>query len=209
MHARGFVIRAVLVVAAVALAMGGLACGTDQGDRGRTASRPARRDEARHTPAAAPIASASAAADEALAESAFVPSDDNRDPFAPWRAPVVAPPPIDPRDNLFADSSLAELRLVAIVSGEGGAPRAMIEASDGFGRVVERGDRVGRPEIERRGPGGAPVALSWRVERIRPDRIILVRDGGAEGQPQTRVIELHPDDQVAHADTIRKLDSQG
>ena len=131
-----------------------------------------------------------------LPEAAFITSDENRDPFQSsldaFRPPF--PPPIT-RDLpiVLADRQLGELRLSGIVSAADGRPRAMLVDSDGMGWTVRRGDHVGRPEGAARGPGEAHAQIHWRVERIRPDRIIFVREDPLRPEAQTvQVLRLHP-----------------
>ncbi len=96
---------------------------------------------------------------------------------------------------LLENVSLDELRLIAIVSGEGGSPRAMVTDPEGKGWIVQRGDYVGRGERIHLGPGMPEREINWRVVRVRPDRIILVREDPVQaGPPVTRVMRLYPED---------------
>lgn len=146
--------------------------------------------------------SASELADREVPEAVFVETDENRDPFRSYISvfTLVQTLPEEefaPRlDVLLEDVSLDEMRLIAIISGEGGNPRAMVVDPDGKGWVVRRGDYVGRGEKVRVGPGQPERDINWRVVRIRPDRIILVREDPAEvGPPVTRVMRLYPEEE--------------
>lgn len=65
----------------------------------------------------------------------------------------------------------------------------------GVGHVVERGDYIGRPEVVQAGTGaeGMPVTLNWRVDRIRPNEVVLTREDptAPDRTPLARVIPLH------------------
>lgn len=127
----------------------------------------------------------------------FVESEQNRDPFRSYavelrvRAPVVAQ-----RLVLMPETAVDEMRLIAIISGID-QPRAMIIDAQGVGYTATRGDFLGKAEVVQ-GPGAdaLPVALNWRVERIRDNEVVLAReDPSAPGRaPLTKVIALHEDD---------------
>lgn len=136
-----------------------------------------------------------------LPESVFIETDENRDPFRSFltvfavqalpEEEFVPRPPV-----VLEEVSLDELRLIAIVSGEGGNPRAMLVDPEGKGWVVRRGDYVGRGERVRLGPGQPERIINWRVVRVRPDRVILVREDPVQaGPPVTRVIRLYPEEE--------------
>jgi type IV pilus assembly protein PilP len=136
-----------------------------------------------------------------LPEASFIETDENRDPFRSYlnvfsaQAIPEATATISPRPPVLLDDvSLDELRLIAIVSGEGGNPRAMVVDPAGKGWVVARGDYLGRGERVRLGPGQPEREINWRVVRVRPDRIILVREDPVQaGPPVTRIIRLYPE----------------
>lgn len=158
------------------------------------------------------LASALPRTHEDLPESTFIRSEENRDPFAPMvRSEPVTPPPTNGAlPIVLADRSLDEVRLVAIISGEGGSPRAMLVDPNGQGHTVQRGDLVGRPERVSRGPSLAPLEITWRVERIRPDRVIMTRHAPSHlGSPVVRVLRLHPEDGVARHAPLRNLNPNG
>jgi type IV pilus assembly protein PilP len=147
----------------------------------------------------APDSSAAGASQDvsmrALRDSDFVESEFNRDPFRnvsvelKSRAPITAQ-----RTVVMPNTALSQMRIIAIITGID-QPRAMILDEKGVGHVTRRGDFVGRAEIVQ--TGGAenlPVALNWRIERIRENEVILAReDPSAPGRPPlTRVLPLHP-----------------
>lgn len=110
-----------------------------------------------------------------------------RDPFQP---PAPTPAGEDTGGGgpvLLSAYPIDELRLVAIVSGSGGA-RAMLVDPTGLGTTVQRGDYVGRGDVVDERSARLPVA-SWRVERIHRDQIVLVREDPT-GRSTARVLSL-------------------
>lgn len=138
--------------------------------------------------------------DRELPEAVFVETDDNRDPFRSF-LPVFTAQALPIEDELtpsptviLDDVSIESLSLIAIVSSRGGNPRAMVVDPEGKGWVIKRGDYVGRGERVRLGPGMPHREINWRVVRVRPDRIILVREDPIQaGPPVTRVMRLYPE----------------
>jgi type IV pilus assembly protein PilP len=133
----------------------------------------------------------------AYRDSDFVESEQNRDPFRNYatelrlKAPVVAQ-----RLVLMPDTSIEEMKLIAIVSGID-QPCAMIVDQRGVGYVTTRGDFVGKADVVQGGGSESlPVALNWRIDRIRVNEVVLAReDPSAPNRPPlTRVIPLHEDD---------------
>ena len=91
--------------------------------------------------------------------------------------------------------SLAAIALVVGAYMGFSYPRAMVTDPDGKGWIVQRGDYMGRGERIRLGPGMPEREINWRVVRVRPDRIILVREDPVQaGPPVTRVMRLYPED---------------
>jgi type IV pilus assembly protein PilP len=133
----------------------------------------------------------------AYRDSDFVESEQNRDPFRNYatelkmRAPVVAQ-----RTVLMPDTSIDEMKLIAIVSGVE-QPCAMLVDQRGVGYVTTRGDFVGKADVVQGGGADAlPVALNWRIDRIRDNEVVLNREDptAPNRPPLTRVIPLHDDD---------------
>jgi type IV pilus assembly protein PilP len=130
-------------------------------------------------------------------DSDFAEGEQNRDPFRNFanelrsKVPIVAQ-----RLVLMPDTSIEEMKLIAIISGIE-QPRAMIVDQRGVGYVTSRGDFVGKPDVVQGGGSESlPVALNWRVDRIRVNEVVLAReDPSAPNRPPlTRVIALHVDD---------------
>ena len=124
----------------------------------------------------------------------FVESPQNRDPFRSFaRIFKVHPPESGQRTVIMPTTGIDEMTLIAIVTGTADA-RAMFTDPAGIGYIVQRSDYLGRPEVvQTGGDQGMAVTLNWRVDRIRPDSVVLVReDPTAPGNPPlTRVIPLH------------------
>jgi len=129
-------------------------------------------------------------------DSDFSESEQNRDPFRNYASELRTKVPIvAQRLVLMPDTPLESMKLIAIISGIE-QPRAMIVDQRGVGYVTTRGDFVGKADVV--GGGGSetiPVALNWRVDRIRTNEVVLAReDPSAPNRPPlTRVIPLHDD----------------
>jgi type IV pilus assembly protein PilP len=95
-----------------------------------------------------------------------------RDPFHAAPPPVI-PPPDDVRHRKSRHFTVDQLKLVGIVTRTA-EPRAMLLDPRGKGWIVGTGDIVGRPEVVAH--GAVEQTASWRVDRIRSDEVVLVRD---------------------------------
>jgi len=157
-------------------------------------------------PGAAPGAEGAEEADAGIAlpqyrDEDFVEADSNRDPFHSYASMFVSrgsePDRGSGRDVVMPETSIDEMRLLGIVSGVSN-PRAMLANAEGVGHTVRRGDYIGRSEVvQAGGTESLPVTLNWRVDRIRPDSIILVREDptAPNRPPLTRVIPLRSEDE--------------
>jgi type IV pilus assembly protein PilP len=132
-----------------------------------------------------------------ISERDFLESPANRDPFRDFAELfVVKPQAQDPskgpqREVLVAKYALEELKVVGIVTGSTG--RALVTDPTGLGWVLRVGDFVGRSEsVHSGGPGGIDVALNWRVDRIRPNDIVFIREDPSRPDvpATTRVLSL-------------------
>lgn len=125
----------------------------------------------------------------------FVEADTNRDPFRNYAASFQARPGAEPsttRPVKLSDTSIEEMRLIAVVSGVAN-PRAMIVDRLGVGHTVRRGEFLGRPEVVQAGGlEELPITLHWRVDRIRPSEVVLTREDptAPNRPPLTRMIPL-------------------
>ncbi len=126
----------------------------------------------------------------------FVESEKNRDPFRNYATMFkVAPLETPQREVIMPTTSIEAMRLAAIISGVS-VPRAMLIDPSGVGYVVRRADYVGRPEVvQTGGADSTPLQLNWRVDRIRPNEVVLTReDPTSTGRiPLSRVIPLFDD----------------
>ncbi len=131
-------------------------------------------------------------------EADFVESERNRDPFRSFVAGILeaAKRPVESqRKVLLGQHAIDELKLVAIITG-GDYPRAMVLDPAGKGWVLKKGDFLGRPEVVHvGGANGADYQVNWRVDRVRPGDLVLVREDPAQpgATPATRIIPLHPE----------------
>jgi type IV pilus assembly protein PilP len=113
-----------------------------------------------------------------------------RDPFRAAPAEPTRPPPKDDRPRKARRFNVSQLKLVGLVT-QTDAPRAMLVDPNGKGWVVGRGELVGR--AERNGD----TQTSWRVDRIRKDDLILVREDPARPRsaPETLVLAMRTEPQ--------------
>jgi type IV pilus assembly protein PilP len=160
-------------------------------------------DAAGAAPGAVPVSSEVHAASvtqrvpETLPEDAFVESEQHRDPFRPFDPP--RPGPADSscgRHRLFvrmADTPVASMELIATVSGVAD-PTAMVADERGVGHAIRRGDFLGADELVSHADG-MTVLLQWRVERIEPERLVLVREDPSCGATTSRVLAMHSENE--------------
>jgi type IV pilus assembly protein PilP len=95
------------------------------------------------------------------------------------------------REVLASKFSLDQLKIVGIVTGQAG--RIMMNDPGGFGWVIKVGDFVGRPEVVRTGGAtGTEVAVNWRLDRIRPNDAVFLREDPTRPDvpATTRVVSL-------------------
>ena len=117
-----------------------------------------------------------------LTNEDFTESENNRDPFRSFLTTFAVQPPIVSRQHkiVLQKFALDELRLVAIVGGEGMPAKAMFIDPGGLGTLVQRGDHVSKSD-----------AL---VQRIAPDRVFFTIEedaGGGKTRQIEKVVELH------------------
>jgi type IV pilus assembly protein PilP len=133
----------------------------------------------------------------AYRDSDFLESEQNRDPFRNYAIELKAKVPVvAQRTVLMPDTAVEEMKLIAIISGIE-QPRAMIVDQRGVGYVTTRGDFVGRADVVQGGGAESlPVALNWRIDRIRNNEVVLAReDPSAPNRPPlTKVIPLHDEE---------------
>jgi type IV pilus assembly protein PilP len=147
--------------------------------------------------AAAAAASGAPAPIPTYRDTDFVESDRNRDPFRSFANELKAKVPMTAqRAVIMPNTPVDAMRLIAIVTGIN-QPRAMLVDEKGVGYVTARGDFVGRADVVQGGGSESlPIALNWRVDRIRETEIVLAReDPSAPNRPPlTKVIALRSKD---------------
>lgn len=133
-------------------------------------------------------------------ENDFVENDRSRDPFRSFAAGFVADakrPSANQRQVTVGEYAIDELKLVGIIMS-GDYPRAMLIDPNGKGWTLKRGDYVGKADVVHvGGASGTDYQLNWRVDRVRPSDLVLVREDPAQPgvPPATKVIPLHPEEQ--------------
>lgn len=134
-----------------------------------------------------------------IEEGDFNESPVNRDPFrsfADYFAEQEKQKRPIQREVLISRYSLDEVKIVGIITG--GAGRALINDPTGLGWVVKVGDFVGKPEILHRSGTSADITVNWRVDRIRDNDVIFVREDPSRPnvQPTTRTLVMRtPEEQ--------------
>jgi type IV pilus assembly protein PilP len=125
-------------------------------------------------------------------------ADSNRDPFKAYVENVKTTIPVSGQHNvLLSKFSLEECKVTGIITGD--APRVLIDDPSGLGWVVHVGDFVGRAEkVHSGGAGGADIPVNWRVDRIRSNDVVFVREDPSRPDvpATTRVLSLRTPDEM-------------
>ena len=151
------------------------------------------------TAAAASSASASPAPKIEVQETEFTESERSRDPFRSFVntfAQDTKTKVHSQREVILSQYALDELKLIGIVTRVEPA-KAMLVDPSGKGFVIQRGQFVGRADVvQAPGASGTVYEINWRVDRIRPSDVVLVREDPANPDvpSATRVIPLRPED---------------
>jgi len=134
-------------------------------------------------------------------EQDFIETDRNRDPFRTYTDLFVAQAKgrMNLQRQVLVDRyALDELKLMGIVTR---APaRVLLADPTGLGWVAKVGDFIGKSEIVHAGgPAGSDVAVNWRIDRIRDEDVVFIREDPSHPEiaPTTRVISLHPVDEAS------------
>lgn len=136
-----------------------------------------------------------------LKDDDFAESERHRDPFRAYtnsfKAGGVGHQVALQRNVIMPDTPVEEMKLIAIISGLARA-KAMLTDTKSVGYVVQRGDYIGRPKVFQT-TGSVSVTLNWRVDRIRDNEVVLIRqDPSDPGRPPlSRIITLR--DELAAA----------
>jgi type IV pilus assembly protein PilP len=164
---------------------------------------------------AAPMAAVAAASDAGtnltpppkvdVQETEFTESERSRDPFRSFVTTFVDDSKSkvhSQRDVILSEYALDELKLIGIVTRAEPA-KAMLVDPTGKGYVIQRGNFVGRADVvQAAGSSGATYEINWRVDRIRPSDVVLVREdpSNPDVPSATRVIPLRPDEDASGND---------
>ncbi|HEX2671496.1 MAG TPA: pilus assembly protein PilP [Polyangiaceae bacterium] len=154
-------------------------------------------------PAVAPSAAAAANPPPKVEvqENEFSESERSRDPFRSFAKNFAQDTKAhvhSQRQVILSQYALDELRLIGIVTRAEPA-KAMLVDPTGKGFVIQRGQFVGRPDVvQGAGATGTVYEINWRVDRIRPSDVVLIREDPANPDvpSATRVIPLRPEEDV-------------
>jgi type IV pilus assembly protein PilP len=133
-----------------------------------------------------------------IVEAEFTESERSRDPFRSFKdvfKEETRGAAKSQREVVLSQFTIDELKLIGIVTRAEPA-RAMLVDPQGTGHVVRRGQFVGRADIvQAAGRTGASYEINWRVDRIRAEDIVLIREDPANPDvpSATRVIPLRPE----------------
>jgi type IV pilus assembly protein PilP len=147
-----------------------------------------------------------------IKENDFVEAEGNRDPFRNYAKVFVdeARGQVkSQREIVLEQYAVDDLTLIGLITGTK-PERAMLVDPTGLGHVVVRGQYIGRASVVQPAGGvGAGYEVTWRVDRIRENDLILVRDDptNPEVPSSTRVIPLHTEDEVQTPDTSTSTNS--
>jgi type IV pilus assembly protein PilP len=131
-------------------------------------------------------------------ESDFSETERSRDPFRSFEKAFneAAKDRIrNQREVVLEEYNVDELKLIAIV-GRLRPARAMLVDPKGMGHVVERGQYLGAAEVVRGGASNADYEINWRVDSVRENDIVLVREdpSNPDVPTSTKIVALRPDE---------------
>jgi Tfp pilus assembly protein PilP len=122
-----------------------------------------------------------------LTNEDFAEGENNRDPFRSYLSTFAVQVVVNKQHKIVLEKfALDELKLIAIVGGEGAPAKAMFVDPGGMGVSVQRGDHVSKAD-----------AL---VTRIAPDRVFFQLEedsGGGKPKQVEKVRELHAGEAAA------------
>lgn len=133
-------------------------------------------------------------------ERDFIETDLSRDPFRSFEDIFIneSKGRIRLQRQVVVDNyALDELRLVGIVSR--GSPRVLLKDPAGLGHVAKVGDFVGKAEVvHSSGASAADVALNWRIDRIRSNDVVFIREDPSHPEipTSTRIMSLRTADEL-------------
>jgi len=132
-------------------------------------------------------------------ENEFTENERSRDPFRSFANTFAQDTKArvhSQREVILSQYALDELKLIGIVTRAEPA-KAMLVDPTGKGFVIQRGQFVGRADVvQASGASGAVYEINWRVDRIRPGDVVLVREdpSNPDVPSATRVILLRPEE---------------
>ena len=146
-----------------------------------------------------------------IQETEFGESERSRDPFRSFADKFAEESKAhvhSQREVILGQYALDELKLIGIVTRAEPA-KAMLVDPTGKGFVIQRGQFVGRADVvQGAGQSGTTYEINWRVDRIRPGDVVLIREdpSNPDVPSATRVIPLRPedDDGTGEADATKK-----
>jgi type IV pilus assembly protein PilP len=167
------------------------------------ATQPAPAAPGAGAPAAASASSAAARPPPKVdvQETEFSESERSRDPFRSFAKSFEQDTNAkvhSQREVILSQYALDELRLIGIVTRAEPA-KAMLVDPTGKGFVIQRGQFVGRADVvQAAGTSGTVYEINWRVDRIRPSDVVLIREdpSNPDVPSATRVIPLRPEDEA-------------
>jgi type IV pilus assembly protein PilP len=141
-------------------------------------------------------------------ETEFSESERSRDPFRTFAKSIAqdTKPRGTQRMVILRDYALDELKLIGIVTRAEPA-KAMLVDPTGKGHVIQRGQFVGRADVvQAAGASGTVYEINWRVDRIRPSDVVLIREdpSNPDVPSATRVIPLRPEGELIPSEEPKK-----
>jgi type IV pilus assembly protein PilP len=166
---------------------------------------------ARASASAQPSASASAAQSAIpkldLQDADFAESDKSRDPFRSFARLFIeeSAGQVESQVEVMLEKySLEQLKLIGIITRVH-PERAMLVDPNGVGHVVKRGQFVGKADVVQTAKNvGASYQLHWRVDRIRPNDVVFIREDpqNPDVPVARRVLPLRTEEEVAAAEAL-------
>lgn len=133
-----------------------------------------------------------------LEDADFAESEKSRDPFRSYARTFLeeASGQVESQVDVKLEKySLEQLKLIGIITRVH-PERAMLVDPNGVGHVIKRGQFVGKADVVQTAKNvGASYRVHWRVDRIRPNDVVLIREDptNPDVPAATRVIPLRPE----------------
>jgi len=159
--------------------------------------------------AAAAASAANAPPKVEVQETEFSETERSRDPFRSFAKSFAQDTKArvhSQRQVILSQYALDELKLIGIVTRAEPA-KAMLVDPTGKGFVIQRGQFVGRADVvQAAGSSGTVYEINWRVDRIRPSDVVLIREdpSNPDVPSATRVIPLRPEGDLNPSEEPKK-----